>query len=190
MVTFSGAIAGCTAGLTENGGIDQAELAKAGWAITKRTSRLNANEREHDLDRVARLKPGEYETTSWDGFQHHYPLSLTRWSAESEIRLADSCQVNARVRDAKKVEDILGRFARKFGRKADRSGTLPRGGDFLLPRFDTPSTGYYWAMDQHDIYLTAGEDDHIQLEIVAMSDRSKIDEYSYDNPEHRIPTLD
>ena len=28
----------------------------------------------------------------------------------------------------------------------DEKGELPRGGDFLTPRFDKPSMGYYWAM--------------------------------------------
>lgn len=187
MATFNGAIAGCTAGLTEDGAIDQAALAKASWIITERTSRLGGEHREHALDSLPELEASEYESTSWDSFQHHYPLELTRWSAKSETRLADSCQLRARVEDDKAVEDVLKKLTEKFERPADRSGTLPRGGDFLTPRFDKASTGYYWAMDQHDIYLTVGEDEHLRLEVVVMPDRDTLDEYSSDNPERRIP---
>jgi len=190
MSSLNGAIAGCAAGLTEDGAIDQAGLAKAGWVITERTTRLNADEREHELDSLPELEASEYESTSWDSFQHHYPLELTRWNAQSKTRLADSCQLNARVDDSKAVKGVIAKLAEKFGRKADRSGTLPRGGDFLTPRFDKASTGYYWAMDQHDVYLTVGEDEHLRLEVVAMPDRGALDEYSSDNPEVRIPKLD
>lgn len=187
MAAFDGALAACAAGLTEDGAIDQSGLPKAGWVITERTSRLDAEDRDHALDSLPDLAPNEYEATSWDSFRYEYPLSLIRWSAKSETRLADSCDLNARVKDEGAVEAVVAKLTEKFERPADRTGTLPRGGDFLTPRFDKASTGYYWAMDQHDVYLIAGEEEHLRLEVVAMPDREALDEYSPNNPERRIP---
>lgn len=190
MATFDSAITGCTAGLTGAGLIDQAALGGAGWQLIERKSRFETEDRDHALDSFPELQAGEYEATSWAHSNHGYGLSLTRWDEKSTPRLADSCELDARVNSNDEVEDVLAAFAKKFSRKADREGTLPRGGDFLTPRFDKASKGYYWAMPQHDIYLTVNEHNNIHLQIVAMSDRSVIDEFSHDSPERRVPSPD
>ncbi|GAB5487705.1 MAG: hypothetical protein Pars2KO_12750 [Parasphingorhabdus sp.] len=188
MASFNGAIAGCTAGLTETGLIDQKALAAAGWKVTERTSRLGGKDRDLPLDSYPELADSEYEATTWTHKDHKYDLSLVRWDEKSNLRLADSCDLVAHVNSDKDIEAVLYALETKFDRKPDRSGTLPRGGDFLTPRFDKPSTGYYWAMQQHDVYLTVNETKNLRLEVVAMPDRGAVDEYSSDNPEQRIPS--
>lgn len=187
MASFDGAIGGCTAGLTEAGLIDQKALAATGWKVTERTTRVGGEDRSHPLDSYPELADSEYEATTWKHKDHKYDLSLVRWDEKSDLRLADNCDLVAHVDSDKDIEAVLSALEAKFERKSDRSGTLPRGGDFLTPRFDKPSTGYYWAMPQHDIYLTVNEHRNLRLEVVAMPGRDTLDEYSSDNPERRIP---
>lgn len=52
-----------------------------------------------------------------------------------------------------------------------RRGELPRGGDFLLPRFDKAPMGYGWRYPEHDIELEVRDRD-IVLKIVAAPDRA------------------
>lgn len=198
MATFNDAIAGCTAGLTEDGAIDQAALAATGWQITKRTISSGGAvpedgtlppERAHPLDDYPALKSwefgGEHEVTLWKHPKHDSLIDIARWSAGTD--LADYCTITARVDGDSGSEKIVSALSKKFARKPDRQGVLPRGGDFLTPRSDKPLTGYYWAMSQNEVYLKVDDDGNLTLDMVAMPDRSKIEEYSSDHPERRIP---
>ena len=49
----------------------------------------------------------------------------------------------------------------------------------VLPRCSYP-------LPQHDIYLTDFDGQSVRIEVVAMPDRERLDEYSPDRPEARI----
>lgn len=186
---FADALSACSAGLTATGTIDQAAMARAGWHIVKRTTRLELEDRTFAPNAYPALRPGEYEATRW--VREGYPSEIELIRADgTPDGLVDYCDMPARTEDAKAADTVVAGMAGRFGRAPDRKGELPRGGDFLTPRFDTPNTGYYWAMDRNDAYLTVSDDGHVRLSVLAMPDRSKIDQYSPDRPENRIPMGD
>jgi hypothetical protein len=183
---FASAWAACGAPLTAEAAFDQAAVAKAGWTITRRSSRLQIEDFEHPLDQPPVLRKDEYEATDWKRASDASELQIIRWNRVDPPLTADTCRTNAKLKSASAVDDLAARMSAKLARQPDRKGTLPRGGDFLTPRFDSNPRGWYWQMPTHDAYLTA-TDHNASFEVVAMPDRSKLDQYSSDRPENRIP---
>ncbi len=178
----------CSAGLTPQGSIDQSALAASGWRATRRQTRLEQQDRDLPLNQISRLRPGEYEVTRWARPGVTGEIELIRWEVGAGgADLLDKCTLTARVSGAAPVAQVLAGMTRHFGRRADRHGLVPRGGDFLTPRFDSAPMGDYWALPRHDVYMLSGDDGYLRLEVVAMPDRSRLDQYSSDRPEHRIP---
>ena len=63
--------------------------------------------------------------------------------------------------------------------------------DALTPGFgDIDSTIHYWALPRNDAYVSFTEDGYLRLEVLAMPDRTALDEYHPDNPETRIPIVE
>lgn len=180
------ALRACGAGLTPAGSIDQAAMAASGWRVAERSTRLEAETRVLAANAYPALRPGEYEATRWvrDGISNR--IELIRMDGRPGS-LGDSCALAARTENRNAAERVVAAFRRHFGRGPDRSGALPRGGDFLTPRFDAEQVGHHWALPRNDAYLTIGEEGDVRLEVLAMADRGALDQFSPDRPEHRIP---
>ena len=187
VASFVGAIRACSAGLTPTGSIDQAAMAASGWRLVSRTTRLDGKDRILPLDAYPALRPGEYEATEW--VREGSPDRIDLFRADGLAGgLQDVCDVPARTESPSDAEEVVAGIAGHFGRPADRSGERPRGGDFLMPRFDSAKLAFHWAMPRNDAYVTLGGDGYVRLEVLAMPDRTKLDQYSPDRPEARIPT--
>ena len=162
---FGAVIDGCSAGLTADGSIDQAVLGDAGWMVAERSNR------------------GGIETTSWRRDDVDGRLELVDYGDA----LADSCMFDARAAGSDGAGKVLAALIRKLGAPA-RQGMVPQGGDFLTPRENEDKTGHYWPLPHSDIYLTVFDGQSVRIEVVAMPDRSALDEFSPDRPEARIIT--
>lgn len=189
IAVFERALGACSAGLTPSGGIDQRAIAASGWRVVSRSARTWTENRPLPVDAYPTLRPGEYETTEWTLDGSPSPLFGTRWHASSP-EMHDSCAVGARTESRATADQVVSALTRRFGRPPDRAGPLPRGGDFLTPRFDSELYGRYWALPRNDVYVTTGDDGYVSLEVVAMPNRAALDRYSPDNPELRVPTLE
>lgn len=180
------AVRACTAGLTPTGSIDQAAIAASGWRVVRRTTRLETQDRELAVNAYPILRPGEYEATEWvrEGVANR--IELIR-SAGGPGGLHDYCDVAARTASRGAAESVVAAIAGHFGRRPDRRGPQPRGGDFLTPRSDSEQFAHYWALPNNDAYVTISDDGDVRLEVLAMADRATLDQHSPDRPEHRIP---
>jgi hypothetical protein len=180
------AVRACTAGLTPTGAIDQAAMAASGWRVVRRSTRFEAESRELAVNAHPTLRPGEYEATEWvrEGVPNR--IELIR-SDGTPGGLHDVCDVAARTASRAAAERVVAAIAGHFGRRPDRRGAQPRGGDFLTPRSDSEQIAHYWALPNNDAYVTIGDDGHVRLEVLAMADRATLDRNSPDRPEHRIP---
>ena len=188
VAAFNAVIAGCARPLTEAGLIDQRALAAAGWTVTSRTTRFEVTNTTHALTDYPLLRAGEYEATEWRHAGVAGDMELIRWDERSATRSFDHCRLNGRVADDAAMAAVVAAMARRIGHAPDRQGEVPRGGDGLTPRFfpDPNDRGYYWALPQHDVYLQTSTDDFASIDIVAMPDRTDLDQYSSDLPSHRI----
>ena len=177
---------GCSAGLTPEGSIDQGGLAASGWRVVSRMTQFETQDRQLAAGDYPRLRPDEYEFTEWtrDGLPNR--MSLTRWDGRPEA-MRDECLVDGRVLNRAEAERVVAAMTGYFGRRPDRAGERPRGGDFLTPRFDQVWTAHYWAMPRNDAYLSINDHGYVRLEVLAMANRAALDEYSSDRPEIRIP---
>ena len=182
------AVRACTAGLTSTGSIDQRAMAASGWRVVSRSTRLEAETRELTVGAYPTLRPGEYEATSWAREGVSNRIELIR-SDGGPGALHDYCNLAARTESRAAAERVVAAVAGHFGRRPDRSGARPRGGDFLTPRSDSEQVEHHWALPRNDAYLTIGDDGHVGLEVLAMADRATLDQYSPDRPENRIPAL-
>lgn len=188
VVGFISALRACSAGLTPEGSIDQNAMAATGWQVISRQTRFEQQDRDLAVNAFPALRPQEYEATRWTRPGATSPIELVRWDTGTDgFDMLDKCVVGARVADDGATGQVIAAMTRVFGRPPDRHGLIPRGGDFLTPRFDPQSTGDYWALPRHDVYILSS-DGYLSLEVVAMPDRSRLDQYSSDRPEHRIPT--
>ena len=159
-------IDGCSARLTPDGSIDQTALGDGGWT------------------RVGRTNKAKIEVTSWRHGDVNGRLELVDYNGE----LADSCIFDARAAASDGTNKILAALTRKLGTPA-LQGTVPQGGDFLMPRDRENKVGYYWSLPQSDVYLTQFDDQTVRIEVLAMPDRDSLDPYSSDRPESRIMPL-
>ena len=164
---FGAVIEGCAAGLTPDGSIDQTKLGDAGWMVIERSDR------------------GGIETTSWRRDDVDGRLELVDY----DDKLADSCMLDATAKGSDGAVKVLAALTSKLGAPA-RQGAVPQGGDQLTPRATEEKTGYYWPLPHNDVYLTTFDDQTVRIEVLAMPDRSALDQYSPDRPEARIITED
>jgi hypothetical protein len=190
VAAFRDVIAGCSAPLTNAGEIDQRALAASGWSVTSRTSRVNLEDRVYPLDAYPALRATEYEATQWQHTRHVGDMVLIRGDLVSSSRMLDHCTMNGRVsKRQNELDDVVAGLVAHFGRKPDRVGAVPRGGDFLTPRSDPQQTGFYWKLEKHDVYLQTAPGGFASIDVVAMPARDSLDKYSSDRPEHRIVIL-
>jgi hypothetical protein len=185
---FASTISACSAPPL-NLQIDQAAIAGRGWRAVRRVVTWPGNEREVPLSEQVRLRREESELTEWstDGLPNRMTVSRSNYGHDL---IRDSCSVEARTRSEGEAGRVVAGLNRLFGREPERSGVLPRGGDFLTPRFDRPRYGRYWPMPMHAAYLTTADNGYMSLQLVVMPDRDRLDRYHPDNPLHRIPTLE
>lgn len=194
IATLNDAITGCTRPLVDAVTIDQAGLVSAGWAVTERAT--HTAPADAPSTRTARaisdypaLRAGEYEATSWRHSGHAGTLYLTRNGPPTAVQSFDNCMIDARVANRVGQAPIIAALTRRFGRAPDRTGAVPRGGDFLTPRSDAQRTGHYWSLPQHDVFLETSPDGHVRINVVAMPDRAALDQFSPDRPENRVVIL-
>lgn len=180
-------LTGCGAPLTGDGTFDQRAMVAAGWQERQRTTRFESNTQSHPPGSLPSLRRGEYEATEWALPGRSGVVTVIRHDTTSRDLIADVCSVNARLEPDVSVETIVTAISGRLGQKVAREGDLPRGGDFLAPRADRAPHAYYWQMPQHDVYLVAHGTSDVRLEVYAMADRTKLDEYSPDRPERKIP---
>jgi hypothetical protein len=178
---------GCGAPLTGDGTFDQPAMAAAGWQERARTTRFEVSNQTHPPGSMPSLRRGEYEATEWALPGRIGVVTVIRHDTATRKHTADMCSVNARLEQRASVDTIVTAISAQVGHTIAREGDLPRGGDFLTPRFDQAPHAYYWQMTQHDVYLVAHGSGDVRLEVYAMADRTKLDEYSPDRPERRIP---
>ena len=183
--SFVEAVRACTAGLTPEGRIDQAAMARSGWRVVRRRLMIEGGtERELALNTLGPLRRTEYEATEWtrDGIANR--IDLGRWP-ESPDQMHDHCEVIARTEDRATAERVVAAMTRAFGRQPDRRGLRPGGGDALAPR-RTPQIIHYWQLPRNDAYVSFGDSGYLRLEVLAMTDRNGLDPYHPDHPERRI----
>jgi hypothetical protein len=178
---------GCGAPLTGDGTFDQRAMVAAGWQERERTTRFEVSNRTHPPGSMPALRRGEYEATEWALPGRIGVVTVIRHDTATRRQTADVCSVDARLEQGVSVDTIVTAISVRLGLKIAREGDLPRGGDFLTPRSDAAAHAYYWQTPQHDVYLVAFGSSDIRLEVYAMADRTKLDEYSPDRPERRIP---
>lgn len=179
---------GCGAPLTGDGTFDQRAMVAAGWQERQRTTRVDTSTRSHPPGSLPALRRGEYEATEWALPERFGVVTVIRHDTTMRHQIADVCSVDARLEQDVSVESIVTAIGGRLGLTIAREGDLPRGGDFLTPRADRAPHAYYWQAPQHDVYLVTHSASDVRLEVYAMADRTKMDEYSPDRPERRIPS--
>ncbi len=189
IAAFNDAIAACSARTSDAGVIDQAAVAAAEWTVAARTSRLQVTNTTHAAAAYPTLRAGEYEATDWAHAGHAEQMQLIRWDELTTNRTPDHCLMNGRVDNDTALPAVIAGVTRRFGRAPDRTGLVPRGGDFLTPRSDDQQTGYYWALPRHDVYLRTAPGGFASINIVAMPDRETLDQYSPDRPDRQLVIL-
>jgi hypothetical protein len=178
---------GCGAPLTNDGTFDQRAMVAANWQERARTTRLGTANQTHPAGSLPSLRSGEYEATEWVLPGRIGVVTVIRHDSATRQQTADMCSVDARLEQDVSVDSIVTAVSTRLAQKVAREGDLPRGGDFLTPRTDRAPRAYYWQAPQHDVYLVAFGTSDVRLEVYAMADRTKLDEYSPDRPERRIP---
>jgi hypothetical protein len=190
VAAFRDVVTGCSTPLTAAGEIDQRALAASGWTVTARSTRLTLEDRVLALDAYPALRDDEYEATVWHHARHVGEMQLIRWNPTSTTRSFDHCHSNGRVtKRTGEITAIVAGMAAHFGRQPDRTGAVPRGGDFLTPRSDPQQTGFYWKLPRHDVYLNTEPGGYSSVDVVAMPARESLDTYSPDRPENRLIVL-
>jgi hypothetical protein len=184
---FGDVLQGCGAPLTTDGTFDQGAMVAAGWQERERTTRFEAANQTHPPGSRPSLRPGEYEATVWALPGRVGVVEVIRQDAATRQQTADMCSVAARLEREVSLDTIVTAISTRLGQAVAREGDLPRGGDFLTPRADRAPHAYYWKTPQHDVYLVAHGTSDVRLEVYAIADRTKLDEYSPDRPERRIP---
>lgn len=159
----------------------------AGWQEHERTTRFETFTQTHPPGSMPSLRPGEYEATEWALPGRTGVVTVIRHDSATQQQTADMCSVPARLEEDVSVDTIVTAISARLDQEVAREGDLPRGGDFLTPRVDRAPHAYYWQTPQHDVYLVAYSTSGLRLEVYAMADRTKLDEYSPDRPERRIP---
>jgi hypothetical protein len=188
---FASALDACSKPMAEDvGAFDQKAIAAAGWIITSRIihNYENADERKADLTKLGALKAKQYENTKWQNYKHMNELEVIRGYAKTRP-LPDVCRIHGQVNTKEDAASVIASITKKTGFAIARKGEIPRGGDFLTPRFDGAPYSYYWELPQHNVYLTEFDGHAMRLDIEAVPDRSKLDP-NFDTPEHRIPSGD
>ncbi len=184
---FGDVLQGCGAPLTSEGTFDQRAMIAAGWQERERTTRFEASNQTHPPGSMPSLRRGEYEATTWALPARVGVVEVIRQDAATRQQTADMCSVSARLESNVSVDAIVSAISTRLDQKVGREGDLPRGGDFLTPRADEAPHAYYWQIPQHDVYLVVHGTSDVRLEVYAIADRTKLDEYSPDRPERRIP---
>ncbi len=189
VAAFGDVISACSAQTSDNGVIDQKAVAAAGWLLKSRKSRHEITDTTHALDSYPTLRAGEYEATDWVHAGHAETMQLIRQDELTPDRLHDHCYMNGRVSSEADLAAVVSGISRLMGKAPDRTGAVPRGGDFLTPRNDPQQTGYYWSLPRHDVYLQTSPGLFANIDVVAMPNRAALDQYSSDRPENRIVIL-
>ena len=149
---FAAVIDGCSARITPDGSIDQAALGDRGWTKVGLTNKAGI------------------EATTWQRSDVKGHLELVDYDG----KLADNCMFDAQAAGSDGADKVLAALTRRLGTPA-RTGTVPQGGDFLMPRETEHKVGYYWPLPQSDVYLTRFDDRAVRIEVLAMPDRDSLD---------------
>lgn len=189
IAALNGVITACAARVSDAGVIDQAALAAAGWTAVSRSVQMNAENRRVAVDEYPVLRAGEYEATEWRHAGHVSVMHLVRWDELTTNRSPDKCMMDARVANPAGLGAVLAGMTQRFARAPDRTGLVPRGGDFLTPRNDLQQTGHYWALPRSNVFLQISPDGFARIEVVAIPNRDALDQYSPDRPENRLVIL-
>lgn len=189
VAAFNDVITACSAGTSDAGVIDQRAMASAGWTVAARSMQLNAENRRVAVGEYPVLRAGEYEATEWRHAGHVGALHLVRWDELTTNRSPDTCMMDVRIADPAGLGAVLAGMTQRFARAPDRTGLVPRGGDFLTPRDDPQQTGHYWALPRNNIFLQISPNGFARIEVVAMPNRDTLDQYSPDRPENRLVIL-
>lgn len=188
-------LAACTAALDANGDIAEAGLKAAGWRPTKRTkmaiiqtgNSVGPKETEQPLNRPAELATAsEYENSFWRHPGLAAELYLERNGGPFEKRTPGECSISLRGDNRETADQVRALLVRKYGRPV-RVGTRSPGGDWLTPRwFEREIHAQYWRLPTHDVYWVSSDPKFAAIEVVAMPDRTKLDQWSRAKPDSRV----
>src|SRR4030095_14751114 len=104
---FVSTVRACTAGLTPDGGIDQAAMARNGWHVVRRRLIFEGGtQRELALNALGTLRRTEYEATEWarDGVANR--ITLGRCPVEPH-RMHDQCDIDAQTENRAAAESVV-----------------------------------------------------------------------------------
>lgn len=171
------AVEGCTANPPAGRDIAEAGLTAAGWTASSREVVKGADRRSVPAGQARENAADELEATTWTKAGTDAKVTVTRG-----LGLAGNCQIDVTADGAALAADL----EKKFGRKPDRSGVRPKGGDQLTPRSDAEVKSQLWQLPAHDVYLLQMGGGTVRGEVVAMPDRASLDRYDPDHPNMRI----
>ena len=186
--SMASALDACSEPLASDSGVfDQARVKKADWMVVSRTvyGPDGLEKPGADTAILATLKTGERETTRWQSYQYEGEIEIARGLA-ADRSTPDTCSISATAKSSDDVGALLRAITKKAGVGISRKGAIPRGGDFLTPRFDGAPFRYYWALPTRNVYLTEFDGHKLRLDIEAVPDRRKLNP-DFDTPERRIP---
>jgi len=111
---FVSTVRACTAGLTPEGGIDQAAMARSGWHVARRRLMFEGGtERELALNAYGPLRRTEYEASEWarDGVANR--IVVGRWPVEPH-RMHDQCDIDAQTQNRAAAEAVVAAMRARF----------------------------------------------------------------------------
>lgn len=171
------AVEGCTASPPAGRDIAESGLTAAGWTASRREVVKGAARQSVSATDPRENAPDELESTTWTKAGSDSTVTVTRG-----LGLAGNCQIDVKA-DGRAV---TGDFEKTFGRKPDRAGVRPAGGDQLTGPNGEPTPSLLWQLPKHDVYMLRFGNGTVRAEIVAMPDRAALDRYDPDHPSMRI----
>ncbi len=171
------AIEGCTAAI-EGTSISESGLRGRGWQPVMHRIDEKGQESFMPPDVPEELAADQFETSFWKLSGYEQKLSVSRGVAS-----LGQCNAEIGPTDQSSVRDAI---QQAMGRSPDLTGERRRGGDWLSPRDDTATQAFYWRTQEHDVYVFLPPDDAVGVQVIAMPDRSKPEDYPYDQPRHII----
>jgi len=190
-------LAACTQTLDRDGNVSEARLAAFGWTprsrrvsvIVRRDDMVTSEDRPLPPGQPSRLRSveeteySEWGHPGWEGL-----IYLTRQGGAVSERMTGRCEATYYGRDAATADQALAAMTQRLGPPIGR-GERPRGGDFLTPRWFEPTVhDVYWRLPHHDVYWVSSNPRMITVEVRAMPDRDRMDQYSPDRPREEFRT--
>ncbi|MGE0178297.1 MAG: hypothetical protein AB7O91_00580 [Sphingomonas sp.] len=188
-------LAACTQPLDRDGNVSEVRLAAFGWtprsrrvsAIVRRGDTVTSEDRPLSPRQPGRLRTveeteySEWAHPGWEGL-----IYLTRQGGAVSERMMGQCAASYFGRDAATADQALAAMTQRLGPPIGR-GERPRGGDFLTPRWFEPTVhDVYWRLPFHDVYWVSSNRHMVTVEVRAMPDRDRLDEFSRDRPREEL----